>query len=127
MPSMLLSVLNEFEIKYPNISLNLSRYSFKNLRDSLNSGAIDLAITLSFESSDQHDWEKIMVIEEDDVVAFSTFHPLASIEAPTFEDLSDQLFITIPPNESQNAMNHSLDYCRSQGVYPKKSKIRRIS
>jgi DNA-binding transcriptional LysR family regulator len=115
-PQMFLSILSKFEARFPNINLNMSRYSFSKLRDNLNTGSIDLAITLSFEVSDRPEWISSPIVREDDVLAFSRLHHLSKRKNLSFEDVANEFFIVISPAESQNAMNHSLDYCRFQGI-----------
>ncbi len=118
LPNSLLAILSDFESRYPNINISMSRCSFSKLRDSINLGSVDLAITLSFEMIDRQEWDYSLIVEEDDVLAFSKMHPLLKIENYSFELMMDETFITISPNESQNAMNHSLDYFRDNGIIP---------
>ncbi len=97
--------LNTFIDKNPNISLTLKQGSFKDLRDWLDSGDIDIALTLPLDIKhiDGILWEKF---EEDTAVfAISKKLPVCKKKKISLEDLQQETFISISTEDSPEGYN----------------------
>lgn len=107
---------------YPEISIQLTRGNFKDLRQMLRSNEIDVALTLSFDVDSYKDQNVVCenFYESNGECVISKYHPLANAKTICFEDLKDDPMIIISPEISQGGYEALINLCREHNFTPKK-------
>lgn len=110
--------IKEFESANPDVPVMVEVYEFKDLREHLLSGAIDLAISYNF------DFEKISGISQkilskaEMYIALSKKHPLANQENLRLIDFKDDVFYLVSPTETISGGGKVVEACRRAGFTP---------
>lgn len=115
------AVLEALRGKYPNIKLHLFRGNFKQLRQALLDGDIDIAITMDFDlpgyPADATVFQPFFHSQTRCVLSKS--HPLAQKEYIHLEELKNVPLIAINPELSFGAYNNAIELCKIHGFTPK--------
>lgn len=93
------SLYRRFMDTYPNIDFRMGQGSFGALRRQLDSGEIDIAITLEFDVSGLDELLSRPLSRDQAVFAISKERPLAQKETITFEDLMGETLLVISPED----------------------------
>ena len=93
------SLYRRFMDTYPNIDFRIAQGSFGALRRQLDSGEIDMAITLEFDVAGLEDLIYRSLGRDQAVFAISKKRPLAQKETITFEDLVSETLLVISPED----------------------------
>ena len=93
------NLYRRFMDAYPNIDFRITQGSFAALRRQLDSGEIDLAITLEFDVAGLDDVVFRPLLRDQAVFAISKKRPLAQKETITFEDLMSETMLVISPDD----------------------------
>ena len=107
-----------FESANPDVPVMIEVYEFKDLREHLLSGSIDLAISYNF------DFEKISGISQkilskaEMYIALSKNHPLANQENLRLIDFKDDVFYLVSPTETISGGGKVIEACRKAGYTP---------
>lgn len=88
-----------FMDSYPNIDFRMGQGSFGTLRRQLDSGEIDIAITLSFDVAGLEQYVSRPLFPDQAVFAISRERPLAQKEHITFADLISETLLVISPED----------------------------
>ena len=105
----------------PDLTLEMERNSFSNLRSGLFQCRYDLIITLSFELEDLEAMEPIacqVLLRQSGAIAISRKHPLAAKADLTLADLKDEPFVAISYLESPAGYRKLLQQCAKAGFEP---------
>lgn len=105
----------------PDLSLQVERNSFSNLRNGLLQCRYDLIITLSFELEDLAAAEPVeheILLPQSGSIAVSRKHPLADKEDLVLADLKNESFIAISQEESPAGYRQLIDQCAKAGFDP---------
>ncbi|MCR5665226.1 MAG: LysR family transcriptional regulator [Eubacterium sp.] len=108
--------------EYPNIEATFQRGTFKQLRDWLRDGDIDVAITLGFDLPEYQETMDVSCqsfIRSLPICALSRLHPLADQQTISFEDLGNDTLVTIGPEVSKCGYEGMLSLCQLHGFTPK--------
>lgn len=114
----ILELVEMFHEKYPNITVNLETYGFKELRDKFNSKALDIVFIPSFELAAYKGVDSSHFQETQMAIAIPTSNPLSKLDNVTLKDLADQPFVVISPEESANGIERVKNTCRIHGFSP---------
>lgn len=111
-------IVERFALDHPNVNLVFERHHFKDLRERIISGAIDIMFTLSFEMDETLglEWEELKRINTD--IIMSKHHPLASKDFVNLEDLKDEKFISISRETSPKGFESVIKLCEKHGFTP---------
>jgi DNA-binding transcriptional LysR family regulator len=110
--------IKEFEAANSDVPVMVEVYEFKDLREHLLSGAIDLAISYNF------DFEKISGISQkilskaEMYIALSKNHPLANQANLRLIDFKDDVFYLVSPTETISGGGKVVEACRRAGFTP---------
>ena len=107
---------------YPDISIQLMRGNFRELREMLERNEIDVANTLSFDLK-SYDSQNIVYenfYESNGECVISKYHPLANEDTIRLEDLKDEPLIIISPEISQGGYDTLINLCNEHNFVPKK-------
>lgn len=115
-------IVRKFSNNYPNIDINVSSHSFKNMREKLLSEEIDLIFTPYFELEDLPDVNWIKVLDVTLGIAVPISNPLSNLDTLKLDDLREQTFIMVSPAESHNGVEKTLRFLKKSGLEPKKIK-----
>lgn len=115
------SVLNALRERYPNIKLNLFRGNFKDLRQALLEGKIDIALTMDFDLPGYPPEETVFqpFFHSSARCVLSKSHPLAKKDYIHLEELKNVPMIAINPEISFGAYNNAVELCKIHGFTPK--------
>lgn len=105
----------------PDLSLEVERNSFSNLRSGLLQCRYDLIITLSFELEDLEAIESMeheILLPQSGSVAISRKHPLADKEDLSLADFKNESFIAISAEESPAGYRQLIEQCNKSGFDP---------
>jgi len=109
----------DFRRAHPNITLNYERNEFRPLREKLLRGALDVIVTLGFETEEAKDFAWVPLYESRAMIILSKDHPLAAREHVAVADLAGCEFAVIAPEMSQKGREHLLAICAAHGFRPK--------
>ncbi|MBB5265922.1 DNA-binding transcriptional LysR family regulator [Catenibacillus scindens] len=113
-------VFARFSEKYPQTMLSFESYSFKELREKLLNGELDIIFTFyfdfDFQLNDDIDWKCVEEMRLCLVVPRS--NPLAQRDDLTLADVKNEPFILISPTDSPSGVNRIVDLCRTYGFQP---------
>lgn len=114
----ILELADTFRKIYPNIHINLEIYGFKELREQLNSKALDIVFVPYFELSAYKDITSIHFKDVELAIAIATSNPLSKLDNLTIKDLVDQPFVVISSEESSNGIERIKEACKLNGFTP---------
>ncbi len=111
-------VYSLFAKQYPNISVRLLRDSFSGLRNSLEDGTIDLAITLEFDIADipNIQYEKLESCPA--IAAVAKSHPAAKKQINSWADLKDETIIAVTEEDCFAGDKMIIEDCKRAGFTP---------
>lgn len=105
-----------FMDSYPNIDFRMGQGSFGTLRRQLDSGEIDIAITLSFDVAGLEQYISRPLFPDQAVFAISRERPLARKEHITFADLISETLLVISPEDCRVGSELVFSDLREQGL-----------
>ena len=110
------NLYRRFMDTYPNIDFRMCQGSFGSLRRQLDSGEIDLAITLEFDVAGLEQYLYRPLSRDQAVFAISRERPLAQKETITFEDLVTETLLVISPEDCRMGTDLLFEDLRNQGL-----------
>lgn len=112
-------VLRFFADRHPNVDIKMRNYSFRALIEKLTGGELDLIITLKFDI-EQLEGVNYKVIEKTrDHIVVPASHRLASLKSVSMEDLKDETFIMVSPEDSAQSPRLIIERFREAQIMPK--------
>lgn len=112
-------IIKKFKEKYASINLVFERHTFRNLRQKLVNGTLDIIFTLSFENDDSLGILFNTVHKGNSYIVMDASNPLARRENVTIKDLKDEAFVIISRDESPKGFDAIVSVCRKNGFTPK--------
>ena len=113
------SLYRRFMEAYPNIDFRMGQGSFGALRRQLESGEIDIAITLEFDVARAENILFRPLSRDHAVFAISKERPLAKKETITFEDLVTETLLVISPDDCRMGGEMLFEHLREQKLMPR--------
>jgi len=113
------SLYRRFMDIYPNIDFRITQGSFGALRRQLDSGEIDLAITLEFDVAGLEHMVFRPLLGDQAVFAISKKRPLARKETITFEDLMSETLLVISPEDCRMGSELLFGHLRDMDLRPR--------
>ena len=113
------NLYRRFMETYPNIDFRMSQGSFGSLRRQLDSGEIDIAITLEFDVLGVEDILFRPLSRDQAVFAISKERPLAQKETITLEDLVTETLLIISPDDCRMGGELLFDHLREAKLTPR--------
>ncbi|MDN5311624.1 MAG: hypothetical protein PWQ68_597 [Thermoanaerobacteraceae bacterium] len=110
-----------FTAEFSNIDLVINSYSFKELRENLLNGNLDLIFTYFFEQAGNDMIQRIPLSRSNSKVYFSSQLPIASKEKLSLTDFRDECFIMLHDDESPLSGAYIKSLCKKYGFIPKKT------
>ncbi len=110
------NLYRRFMDTYPNIDFRMCQGSFGALRRQLDSGEIDIAITLEFDVSGLENILFRPLSRDQAVFAISRERPLAQKETITFEDLVSETLLVISPEDCRMGSELLFDHLRDMNL-----------
>lgn len=110
--------LDELRRRWPAVTVELERNSFRYLRQGLERGRYDMIFTLAFETVGRSDWETLPVFREPGAIFISCTNPLAARDSLTMENLRDEPFVAIAREESPGGYDLLIRQCAACGFTP---------
>lgn len=111
-------VYRELKEKYPNVDILPKRASFDDLMSGVYSGKYDLIFTVQFEVVEKESLLYQYVHHSEDHIVMSRFHPLAGKEHVTLDDVKDELFVMISPEDNPESSELIFNICKEHGFVP---------
>lgn len=105
-------------LEHPNVDLNLWTGSFHFLMSELYSGKLDLIFNLQFQVQDKESILYQYVCHSKDYIVISRHHPLAARTHITLEDVREEPFIMISPEDNPESSPLILTRCKKLGFVP---------
>ena len=112
-------VLKYFSETYPNVDIKMNTYSFGKLIDGINSGELDLIITLKFDVAKIADVDYRQIQKSRDYIVVHKDHRLAKQDYVKLEELENETFIMVSLDDSSESSRLILDGFKRCGVVPK--------
>lgn len=112
-------VLRYFSEYFPNVKVDMRNYSFMGLIEKLNSGELDLIITLNFDVAGKKGIESRIIENTKDHVVVNNKHRLANASFVKLSDFKDDLFIMVSEEDSVESPKLILDAFKREGIMPK--------
>lgn len=117
--SRLRSGLAEIARRYPDLHIELERNSFSNLRSGLTNQHYDLILTLEFEIEPTPEYRRAVFLHQPAAIAIHTDNPKSRRPDLQLEDLRDEDFVVISPEESPRGFQRFVRQCESAGFMPR--------
>lgn len=111
-------IYHDFQKNHPNVDLWFTQGSFSSLLDGLYAGDLDLVFTLQFEIERKKSIVYQYVDHSRDHIVLSRYHPLAAREDLVLEDLKDEKFVMISPEDNPESSGLVFDLCKKHGFVP---------
>lgn len=111
------SVVDYLEKKYPNIKLYLQRASFRELLELLYDKKLDAVISYEFNTMGHEDLVSIPLEEVRPALAVPLRHPLAQKEQISVIDLKGETLVIVSEQESPGGVQLIRDTCRQAGSF----------
>ena len=102
-------VLQYFSDHYPNVDIKINNYSFGKLIDGINSGELDLIITLKFDIENRGDADYRIIQKTRDHIVVHKNHRLAKQDFVSLKDLENETFIMVSLEDSSESPRLILD------------------
>lgn len=115
----MLKRLERFAEAYPNVDLRMERDGFRQLRRGLENGYYDMIITLSFETMDMTDVRSVTIFRQLGTIAINKKNPKAWARNLSLEQLKDEDFVAISPEESPRGYEVFIAQCAAFGFTPR--------
>ena len=114
-------IVREYEKQYPEVVLDEHLCDFSDMRQALEFGNADIAITEDFVIRDMENMTLRRLTKLDLYIAISAKHPLAQTDTLDFSALRSETLLTIPTMSSaQLDIDAQLNACAIIGFTPKK-------
>jgi DNA-binding transcriptional LysR family regulator len=113
------SILRDFKLKYPDVTVSEELFEFKELRQILLYGDADIIYTASFVFEDMPDISQKKVFRHQFYIAMSDAHPLAAEDTLQIEPLNNEVFYFVASNDFHKSGNSDIHRCRQIGFTPK--------
>ena len=110
------NLYRRFMDAYPNVDFRMGQGSFGTLRHQLDSGEIDIAITIEFDVAGLDELVYRPLGQDRAVFAISRERPLARKEVITFEDLAQETLLVISPEDCRMGTDLLFNDLRAAGV-----------
>ncbi len=103
---------------YPNYSINFVSYGYTDLKNKVESGDIDIAISIlhNFDNLENINTKEVGFIHA--LLFYSVVHPLADKSNPEFLDFKDETFFVISDSSKINAQDRIIKLCNNFGFTP---------
>lgn len=114
------AVLSALREKYPSIKLSMFRGNFKELRNALMDGTIDIAMTMDFDLAGYPPEETVFqpFLHSGATCVISKSHPLAKKKYVHLDELKNVPLVAINPELSFGAYNNAVELCKIHGFVP---------
>lgn len=120
MGDQLKKIMSYFGVNYPNVRIELHRYSFKTLLRKLYQGDIDLAITYDFHMDNHTDLDSRKLMEYHPAIVIPKMNPLSEKPHIDLKDMRDQELVIVEHDECAEGVQLIINLCESLGgFYPK--------
>lgn len=116
--AILLTRLNLAQALMPNLTMELERNSFSNLRSGLKNGHYDLILTLDFDVEQEAAFGVQKIFAQPPAIAINRDHPLADRDHLEMTQLKNEHFVVISPKESPVGYERFIQQCRQNGFTP---------
>ncbi len=110
--------LNELRNSSKCVDISLERHSFKNLREKLINGSLDIIFTFAFEIDDDQSISSKVVASSSLCIVMPESHPLARKKKLTMNDIDKEKFVMINREESRRGWDHFIGTCHKFGFSP---------
>lgn len=107
-----------FHTNHPDVELKIMEGSFRWLLEELYAGKLDAIFTLQFEVEQKESIIYQHITHSDDFIVVSKHHPLGQREFLTLDDLKNETFLMISPEDNPESSKLILDMCREHGFVP---------
>lgn len=113
-------VLDQLRSNHPNIRIDIISGTFKELREEVLGGSIDIALTMDFDLADYpaEDIVYQVFFHSTPRCVIAKSHPLAQRAPIHLEALSTEPMIAISPSLSKGAYNNIVQFCERHGFSP---------
>lgn len=111
--------LTKIARRYPDLHVELERNSFSNLRSGLTNLHYDLIITLEFEVDTGPEYRRGVLVHQPAAIAIHTDNPKSRLPELKLEELADEDFVVISPEESPRGFQRFIRQCESAGFMPR--------
>ena len=111
--------LTAFQKRYPGVTLELQRYSFHAMMAALESGKLDVGITLSVELLNKPDFNTMPLYSVANEIVLSENNPMATQTGLTLSDFAGETFVEIEVSDSPIISGLMLESCKRAGFVPK--------
>lgn len=120
------NVLQSFRSRFPDVTVELRRYSFHDMLAALKSAEIDAGITLSVELMNHSDMNAFPLYSVENDMVFSTDTFSNCMHDASLRDFADQTFIEIEQSDSPIISGLMLDSCKRAGFIPHICKVKNL-
>lgn len=112
------NALKDFIEKNPEINVNLEGYSFRALKNGLDTGKFDIVFVPLFELNSYENVNWCHIEKIDFSIAVPMSNPLSKQEKLNIKDLENEKFICVSEDESEYGAERIKETCRYHGFEP---------
>lgn len=116
----LISNIEKYKDRFPEAQVSVVFHGFRELREKLLSGELDIVFSVSFDIAEEHGISKRPVDELRVYIVVPANHKLAKRDSLSLYDLRDEQFFIMSPNETEGGADIILRRCREAGFTPKR-------
>ena len=120
----LLDTIRRFKGTFPNVTVDLTRQSFRSIREGISAQTIDIGVSLDFDIPKDAGFETYQLGTSRALLALHSGNPLARKEHLSLSDLKEELFIV--PEDTDSGMGKLEKDCKECGFYPNIKKAKSL-
>lgn len=111
-------IYHYFQEKYPNVDMTFLDGSFDFLESELYGGRLDMIFTLKFKIENKESIIYQYVDHSKDYICMSKHHPLAKKDRITLDDVKNETFVMISPEDNPESSQLIYALCKQHGFVP---------
>lgn len=112
-------LMQEYRSQYPNVSIELVRYSFGEMLDAVEDRTLDIGITLTFVAERRQTLHHIALCELQNDIVLPRTHPLAGKQGLSLKDFAQDTFIDLEKEDVDVISERLFESCHQAGFEPK--------
>lgn len=115
--------LEQLREKHPNIQIDIVSGTYRELREAVMNGTIDIALTLGLDLEDYEQDEIVFQVffQSKPKCVISKSNPIAASLLVRLDNLSSETMIAISPEESHGAYHNIVQFCERHDITPSKT------
>lgn len=116
-------IVEGFREAYPHVSIVMHRFSAAEIKQKLLTNMLDIAFQTHFEVEEEPEVDSVPFMKDELAIIMSKNHPLAKEESVSIEQLRDEVYFGIQPQQDHMPFSRMINRLCEQGYEPKELRV----